>query len=267
MSFTAEWLAMREPHDTQSRSRALVDRLASVTAFRSTLTVLDLGSGTGSMMRHLAPHIRPPQHWLLADHDPNLLALAEPPGLAVTAETRVVDLVLDLGELPWETVDLVTASALLDLVSAHWLDQLFEHCLATNAGLYAALNYDGRIAWAPAHTDDGWITGCFNRHQTTDKGFGPALGPACAEQAADLYRHANWLVDTASSDWRLTPSDTDIQRALIDGIAGAARAVVGDRSSRISDWQAWRLEAVAEGRSHLTVGHTDLLALPAELGG
>lgn len=264
MSFTADWLALREPYDAQSRSRALVDRLASATALRPALTILDLGSGTGSMMRHLAPHLRPPQHWLLADHDAALLAEAEPPGLAVTAETRVVDLVLDLDELPWDAIDLVTASALLDLVSTHWLDQLVERCLAANAGFYAALNYDGRVNWSPADIDDGWITGCFNRHQTTDKGFGPALGPACADQAAGLFRHANWLVETAPSDWRLAPADTAIQRTLIEDIAEAAMAVEADRETRIAEWRARRLDLVTDGQSDAIIGHTDLLALPAE---
>lgn len=264
MSFTADWLMMREHYDAQSRNRDVVERLDLSTTFRPTLSILDLGAGTGSMMRYLAPHLRPPQHWLLADHDGGLLARAEPPGLAVTAETRVADLVLDLNELPWDTIDLVTASALLDLVSDHWLGQLYERCLAADAALYACLNYDGRMHWTPSDPDDAWITTGFNRHQATDKGFGAALGPAAADRAAELFRHANWLVETGPSDWRLKPADAEIQRLLTAGIANAATEIDPDSKQRIADWQGRRLSLIDERRSVLTVGHTDLLALPTE---
>ena len=40
-----------------------------------------------------------------------------------------------------------------------------------------ALNYDGRIKCAPGDPDDAAIVALVNRHQRTDKGFGPALGP------------------------------------------------------------------------------------------
>lgn len=263
-SFSTEWLTLREHYDAHSRNRDLVERLDLSTTFRPALSILDLGAGTGSMMRYLAPHLRPPQHWLLADHDGALLAQAEPPGLAVTAETLVADLVLDLDDLPWEDVDIVTTSALLDLVSDHWLVQLHERCLDADAALYACLNYDGRMVWTPADPDDAWITDLFNRHQITDKGFGAALGPASADVAADLFRHANWLVETGPSDWRLKPADTDIQQMLIAGIADAATNVDPDSASRIADWQDRRRRLIGDKQSSMTVGHTDILALPSE---
>jgi len=263
-SFSAEWLTLREHYDAHSRNRDLVERLDLTTTFRPSLSILDLGAGTGSMMRYLAPHLRPPQHWQLADHDGGLLALAEPPGLAVTAETMVADLVLDLDELPWDDIDLVTASALLDLVSEHWLIQLYEHCLTVDAALYACLNYDGRMIWTTADQDDPWITDLFNQHQTTDKGFGAALGPAGADLAADLFRHANWLVETGPSDWRLGPEDVNIQKMLAVGIADAATEVDRENTARIDEWRSRRLSLIGDKKSSLIVGHTDILALPTD---
>lgn len=59
MSFTADWLGQREHYDAHSRNRDLVHRLDMATCRDNALSVLDLGAGTGSMMRYLAPHLRP----------------------------------------------------------------------------------------------------------------------------------------------------------------------------------------------------------------
>ena len=82
-------------------------------------------------------------------------------------------------------IDLVTTSALLDLVSAEWLERLVVETAARRLPVYAALSYDGKIALSPQDPFDSDIVAAVNRHQHGDKGFGPALGP---EAAADCHR-------------------------------------------------------------------------------
>ena len=53
--------------------------------------------------------------------------------------------------------------------------------------LYAALSYDGRIAFTPSDPLDADIVAAVNAHQRTDKGFGPALG--IGRRAARLRCH------------------------------------------------------------------------------
>ena len=103
MTAFADWLALREPADAAARSAELADRLT----LRPPLLVHDLGSGTGSMARWLAPRLPTPQHWVLHDRDAALLklAVADPPGpaadgAAVTVEARRSDITrLAPGEL------------------------------------------------------------------------------------------------------------------------------------------------------------------------
>ncbi|MGD8498218.1 MAG: class I SAM-dependent methyltransferase, partial [Chromatiales bacterium] len=54
--FSPDWLALREPLDARARSAALVDRLRAQ-APRGPRRILDLGSGTGSNLRYLAPRL------------------------------------------------------------------------------------------------------------------------------------------------------------------------------------------------------------------
>ena len=129
--FDAEWLALREPADVAARSLALTDKLAQALPIGQPLRVLDLGAGTGSNARFLSPRLPPGQRWLLVDHDAALLAHAsESRGVerstcridVVEAELSQLD---DLGHC-FAAQDLVTASALLDLVSDAWLRLLAD---------------------------------------------------------------------------------------------------------------------------------------------
>ena len=88
--FSADWLALREPIDHRSRHPGLLARLADAIGARESLRVVDLGAGTGSNLRALAPHLPPPrQTWRLVDHDPALIA---------AARTRLMDWAEDVRE-------------------------------------------------------------------------------------------------------------------------------------------------------------------------
>lgn len=253
-TFEAGWLALREPYDHAARAGVAADLLAELTA-RAAISVVDLGAGSGSNLRCLAPHLGPRQSWRLLDADAGLLAgIAAPPGTQVTAE------VVDLAAI--ETValgaDLVTATAFLDLVSADWLGRLVA-CLDGAAVLFA-LSYDGRIDWDPVDSGDALARELVNRHQRTDKGFGPALGPDAARHGVRQLAAAGYAVVTADTAWRLGPGDAAIQQALLAGYREAAAAIASDRAGEIAAWAGRRDTLIAEGRSHLIVGHTDLWA-------
>jgi hypothetical protein len=199
--------------------------------------------------------------WLLVDHDPALLALV--PALP---NVRTVEHDLSaLDDYLFEERSLVTASALLDLVSEPWLRALASQCRAHRAAALFALTYDGRLAFEPAEQEDALIRDLVNRHQTTDKGFGPALGPAAVAAALDLFRSAGYSARTAPSDWVLsrTSAPDALQQQLIGGWADAAAAVAPGAATSIGGWRSKRLAHVANGRSVLTVGHQDLAAVPS----
>ena len=86
-----EWLVLREPADAAARSTELAERLARHVS--GPLVIHDLGGGSGSMGRWLAPRLPGPQHWVIHDRDPDLLALAlaAPPD-GVTVEVRRSDI-------------------------------------------------------------------------------------------------------------------------------------------------------------------------------
>ena len=180
--FSADWLTLREPYDLRARNPAVLDAVAASLEPLSSVRIVDLACGTGSTLRALSPHLPARQNWKLIDNDLGLLARATATPLAKHATVTAVplDLNRDLEAALDGAVDLVTTSALLDLVSETWLDRLAVEIAARAIPLYAALSYDGRIAFTPSDPFDAAIAAAVNAHQRTDKGFGPALGPAAA---------------------------------------------------------------------------------------
>jgi hypothetical protein len=226
---------------------------------------VDLAAGTGSNVRYLMPRMPHIQHWTLVDHDPALLAqawrLLLPIGAAAdrSFDVRQGDLAA-LDTVSFDDCALVTASALLDLVSEPWLRALARRCRSADSDALFALTYDGRIACDPVDRDDARVRELVNQHQHGEKGFGPALGPDATRVAEACFRAEGYDVHVAASDWVLAPEQHALQRALVEGWAGAARELSPADAAVIDGWCTRRLAHVDARRSQLRVGHADLAA-------
>ena len=282
--FSAGWLALREPADFSARSSQLTRVIADALPHDDVVQAVDVASGTGSNLRYLAERLPPHQDWLLVDHDQGLItqaparmrewaaargyeALIEQDGVLLQGDRlkcRVQARQVDVADLTNAAIfdgrKLVTASALLDLVSEQWLRGLAVRCRDHASAALFALNYDGRIRCSPVDDEDELVRALVNRHQQTDKGFGGALGPAATETAERLFRGAGYQVRVEPSDWLLSPDERSLQRALVDGWAQAAADMAPDQSEAIERWRTRRLAHVEHGRSRLQVGHQDLAA-------
>lgn len=302
--FDPEWLALRDPFDRAARESAALDfdwpafvaRLRAGRPTDAALQIVDLGCGTGASLRALAARLGGHQQWRLIDHDPQLLAALpatltqwaqaqggraaeSPQGLRIHLPCAQVDVswqladLTDLEALALPGAHLVTASALLDLVSAQWLQALVERCATTRAAVCWALSVDHRVQWQPADAADATVHRLFMVDQQRDKGFGPSLGGAAVAAAQQALARAGYRVVTAPSDWQVDSArgadDRALLRALVDGDAGAALRHAGDASEAqaVRDWQQRRLAMLANPTPiqpvQLTVGHADLLAWPA----
>ncbi|MGV9698173.1 hypothetical protein ACWDTR_20745 [Streptomyces sp. NPDC003470] len=271
--YAPEWLRLREGADAAARARDLLDplriRLAGRPGRAGGTVVHDLGCGTGSMGRWLAPLLDGPQHWVLHDRDPYLLhfAAAGAPrsaadGSRVTVETR-------RGEIARLTPDalagtsLVTASALLDVLTAREVGALAAACAGAGCAALLTLSVAGRVDLTPGHPLDAGIADAFNDHQRRSG----LLGPDAVTVAANAFAARGATVRTCPSPWRLGPDDAALTAQWLHGWVGAAveqRPALRESAERYLEE---RLAACAAGRLRVVVHHSDLLALCRPTGG
>jgi SAM-dependent methyltransferase len=277
MSFSPEWLALREPVDHRSVNRDLAGRVADWFGEPDHISIMDLGCGAGSNLRGTWHLFGASQHWTLVDYDPVLLAAARTrlaawadeaseageelllvkDGKRLMVDFRRADLNADLEKvLDWRP-DLVTAAALFDLVSADWIARFVGALAARKLPLYTVLTYDGREVWQPPHAADAAMVAAFHSHQHSDKGFGPAAGPDACKIMAGAFTAAGYRTETADSPWLMTGADAGLVDALTLGIANAVRETKKVAEAGIANW----LEAKRSVRQGL-VGHLDLFAAP-----
>ena len=114
----------------------------------------------------------------------------------------------------------------------------------------------------PGDAADEAIVVAVNLHQRTDKGFGPALGPAAVQSAIERFERVEYSVVQGASDWLFTVQDRDIQLEMLSGWAAAARDIGEVPLPDVAGWLTRRRDLVAAGRSSIRVGHVDLFARP-----
>jgi SAM-dependent methyltransferase len=262
--FSINWLDLREPADIVARNKRLTSQVVEFLMTDADISpvIVDLGSGTGSTLRALTSAGAHQCVWRLVDHDPALLNEAlRRHGKHEIIEDYEADL-LAVDALPLGAAKLLSASALFDLASADLIEQLVEKLTAQGTAFYAALNYDGRTQWSPAHPLDQAVLHAFNQDQRRDKGMGPALGPESSVSLQNALQRAGYHVQVADSAWDLGPEQHELVADLIRGIKAAVAEQYGLNKQDLDDWEQFRLLNTTEG--HCIIGHLDVLAFPAK---
>ena len=237
------WLALREPADAAARSLELVERLPAAGPH----VIHDLGCGTGSMGRWLAPLLTGQQRWILHDRDQALLDAADVPGHRV--ETRQSDITrLAASDLAGAT--LITASALLDMLGEEELTRMVGACAGAGCPVLITLSVVGRVELDPPDPLDQLVAAAFNDHQRRT-----TLGPDAAAVAVERFRELGAEVVTRPSPWRLGPSHAELMAEWLRGWVGAACEQEPSLAAEAEHYSRRRL-------AQATVDHVDLLALP-----
>lgn len=261
------WLRLREAADARARSSDLAAALRAAPPGGRVRVVHDLGCGDGSMGRWLSPRLDGPQHWVLHDLDPELLrgtgagsgprARGAP---SVSVETRLGD-VTRLGPDELEDASLVTASALLDLLTGEELARLVAACASTGAPTLLALSVTGAVRISPADPADTAMRDAFNDHQRRPTRRGGLLGPDAGRVAAGLFHEHGYRVRVRPSPWVLH-ADPDLATEWLVGWVGAAVEQRPTLAATSGPYLARRLREVGTGSLRVVVHHLDLLATP-----
>ena len=179
----------------------------------------------------------------------------------VTVETRLGDITrLEPGDLA--SAALVTASALLDMLTAAELDRLVAGCAGAGCPVLVPLSVTGAVDLTPADAFDRPVREAFNSHQRRSTGPGRLLGPDAVGAAVDGLRRLGLDVLVRPSPWVLGPADAALAARWFAGWWGAAREQRPELGAEAAPYARRRLAQATAGRLSVTVHHLDLLAWP-----
>ncbi|HJS97269.1 MAG TPA: hypothetical protein VJ741_23570, partial [Solirubrobacteraceae bacterium] len=258
-----EWLALREPADAAARASDLVERVEPPSGGR--WVIHDLGGGTGSMGRWLAPRLAGRQHWVVHDRDADLLEIVgdvpfgpAADGAAVTVEPRRSDLTR-LGVDDLAGASLITASALLDMLTADELARLVAVSAGAGCPVLLTLSVVGRVSLVPDDPLDVPVAAAFNDHQRRATERGRLLGPDAVAFAVSEFGRLGREVLVRESPWRLGASEADLAAEWFTGWVDAACEQASELAGDVGPYARRRMEQLGAGQLTVVVEHADLL--------
>jgi hypothetical protein len=264
---TSSWLRLREPADAAARSVSLAAAAQRVLGDPAGVRIHDLGCGTGSMARWLAPLLSGPQHWIMYDRDPELLeyaAISVPDkardGTAVTVETRQRD-VTRLTARDFASADLVTASALLDMLTADEIEAIVAACAGARCPALLTLSVVGRVRLTPADPLDARIAAAFNDHQRRTVGGRRLLGPDAVGCAVSAYERFGMTPAVDMTAWQLGADCPDLLSEWFVGWVAAACEQDPQLTGPAGGYADRRRDQIAAGELSAVIEHQDLFAL------
>ncbi|GLY35285.1 trans-aconitate methyltransferase [Amycolatopsis sp. NBRC 101858] len=269
-AFAPDWLYLREPADAAARATELVDTLREHLP-EDELVIRDLGCGTGSLGRWLAARLPGTQRWILHDEDAELLTRARTSLPSTALDGSPVDVVAEqrdvtaLRAADLAGTSLVTASALLDLLTEAEVTALARAIVEAGCAALLMLSVTGRVELSPADPLDAALSAAFNAHQRRLTGGRRLLGPTAVDVAATAFGRLGARVVRAESAWRLGPDQAELQRQWLEGWVGAAVEQLWELRPAADVYLQRRLEMADAGELHAVIHHGDLLVLPPSL--
>ncbi len=259
--FENSWLYQREKIDNLSKNLTLIDKINSELKYLENISVLDLGTGTGSNFRFLSKKIKHKnQSWTLMDISRSSLQEAKK---NITLHNKIKkvsfkynDIIKNIKKTNFNKFDLVTGSAFLDIMPANWFKDF--HRLNQNTKIiYFSINYDGYFKFYPRHTLDNNMLKLFNKDQNSKKdGKVKAVGPDCGEIIMNHFAktHKTFLLN---SNW-LDASNKNFQLMFLNF---CKNVINKNKEITLHEWLEFKKAKIIKNKSKLLVHNKDFLAI------
>jgi len=257
--FENSWLLSREKIDSVSRNKKAIEKINKYTNFTKNLNIIDLGCGTGSNFRYLNPKILKKQSWKMIDIS-NLSLSYLKKNIRFSQKIQNItfkneDIIKNLEKINFKDFDIVTGSALLDIMPKEWFVEFSKINKSTKI-IYFSINYDGNFKFYPKHKDDDKIVKLFNKDQMSDKGIGKkAVGPKCTQIINKLFQrtHKTYVFN---SDWVIEKN-----KIMQNMFISFCEEIISKNNKNYELWLNFRKNKIKSNKSILKLQNKDFLAL------
>ena len=278
--FTSTWLASREPYDILFRNKNLTKFV------KKSDSILDIGSGTGAFSRWCLVNNIFFDTMVLVDHDKKLLIKCNKimskfcKGKQLifektsTKEFKLKDAIneftfkfktlnkdLNLVFNLINSFDVLSMSALIDLLSINHLNKLFKNI---NHGkvIIMTLCFNGQIRWNYKNSYDKYIVNAFNKEQQSIKEGNLSLGCESIDKVKQLAQKKNFKFSVYDSSWKLSSSSNDDkkfhQKYLETIYKPLKKNKLIDRAL-LDQWFISKIKLINNGSLKTKVGHCDII--------
>jgi SAM-dependent methyltransferase len=256
---------------------------------------LDVGTGTGAMVRRLYKEIAGSLSITALDRDAGLLDAAratlgielERDGYRTLTSRRGIDAhtpehrisidtaccnLLDFEPRTAGHFDLITAHALMDVVPLEATLSRFAAWLAPGGLVYATLTYDGETTLYPVYDDqnfEGALLAAYDASMERRRVRGESTGGTHAGRRLHeaLSRMGFDVIACGSSDWDITPvggryrdRDGDVLRVLLAFIRDEGERAAAIDPASLARWYVERSAAIDRAELGIIVHQLDMLA-------
>lgn len=238
ITYAVDWLATRYPYDVDARNPNVEIACLQWLASRNPISVVDIGSGSGSNCFYFIDQFPVAQHWTFIEKDPMLISAslermtqwandreyiveASPYGINIQTPNGQIEIegicgsLLDLSQLVrLDKVDLVMANAVFDLFSQSQFATFISELSNYSLGILATLNYSG-MSFSPTTDEDKTVIDLYESHMQRPQSFGQGMGKECSELMIEAFKAQNWEIVAEEANWEIEGGEIKMQEYLL----------------------------------------------------
>ncbi len=285
-NFDPSWLDERFAFDSAARNEVVEETLLSFTGKKEQLTIVDIGSGTGSNAVYFFDKFPYQQQWYFLELDPLLLRYSLS-RLGAIAAQRKMETDLDLNSLKvkgvtkkininticdsfleidklldLKSVDVVTAGAVFDLLSVQQFEDFARLLHENGVALLSTLNYAG-MSFSDDDPLNNHYVDLYEQHMVRDQEYGHSLGKEVTNVMTDFYDKNKINYHIGKSVWNIHEQARKMHNFLFGFMEKAMQDMIPDAFDfqQFEKWLTRKRELSKEEKLTIVVEHYDLFII------
>ena len=280
-AYYLDWLAERYHFDAAARNPAVEQKFLHTLPAQDTISLVDVGAGSGANCRYLMEKITTDQQWLLIEQNPDFsqaslqalqeyasrqgyTSILEQNTLIIQTPTKTVQVKARCGSLleidglaNLSNTDAVVANAVFDLFTPAQFEA-FVSTLAQHSLIFlSTLNYEN-MSFSSGNGQDEKVIALYHAHMLRQQTVGKAMGPTCVPQMIEILQKQRYTVSSGNSVWHIQRKHEKMISYLLSFMESS---IVELPLTPEDTWllKQWKKQKEAASDFTLTIEHQDIL--------